>query len=67
MDANPGHWVMPEIFLQNGTFTMLEMTAFLLKTFFNSMHWCKSDPGLTNTCDSFDGPNVTSHKNYQMS
>ena len=36
------HWVMPEIFLQNGTFTMLEMTAFLLNTFFNSMHWCKS-------------------------
>ena len=44
-DANPGfdgHWVMPEIFLLNGTFTMLEMTAFLLKTFFNSMHWFKS-------------------------
>ena len=32
VDANPGfdrHWVMPEIFLLNGTFTMLEMTAFL--------------------------------------
>ena len=45
MDANPGfdgHWVMPEIFLLNGTFAMLEMTAFLLNTFFNSMHWCKS-------------------------
>ena len=45
VDANPGfdgHWVMPEIFLLNGTFTMLEMEAFLLKTFFNSMHWCKS-------------------------
>ena len=45
VDANPGfdrHWVMPEIFLLNGTFTMLEMTAFLLNTFFNSMHWCKS-------------------------
>ena len=45
MDTNPGfdgHWVMPEIFLLNGTFTMLEMTAFLLKTFFNSMHWWKS-------------------------
>ena len=36
------HWVMPEIFLLNDTFTMLEMTAFLLKTFFNSMHWFKS-------------------------
>ena len=37
MDANPGfdgHWVMPEIFLLNGTFTMLEMTGFFLKTFF---------------------------------
>ena len=36
MDANPGfnrHWVIPEIFLLNGTFTMLEMTAFLLNTF----------------------------------
>ena len=33
---------MPEIILLNGTFTMLEMTAFLLNTFFNSMHWCKS-------------------------
>ena len=45
MVTNPGfdgHWVMPEIFLLNGTFTMLEMTAFLLKTFFNSMHWFKS-------------------------
>ena len=44
-EAKPGfdgHWVMPEIFLLNGTFTMLEMTAFLLNTFFNSMHWCKS-------------------------
>ena len=28
--------------LLNGTFTMLEMTACLLKTFFNSMHWFKS-------------------------
>ena len=30
VDANPGfdgHWVMPEIFLLNGTFTMLEMTG----------------------------------------
>ena len=35
-------WVMPKILLLNGTFTMLEMTAFLLNTFFNSMHWCKS-------------------------
>ena len=37
-DAKPGfdgHWVMSEIFLLNGTFTMLEMTAFLLNTFFN--------------------------------
>ena len=37
MVTNPGfdgHWVMPEIFLLNGTFTMLEMTAFLLNTFF---------------------------------
>ena len=45
MDVNSGfggHWVMPWIFLLNGTFTMLEMEAFLLKTFFNSMHWCKS-------------------------
>ena len=45
VDENPGfdgHWVMPEIFLLNGTFTMLEMTAFLLNTFFNSMHWSKS-------------------------
>ena len=45
VDANPGfdgHWVIPQIFLLNGTFTMLEMTAFLLNTFFNSMHWCKS-------------------------
>ena len=45
MDTNPGfdgHWVMPEVFLLNGTFTMFEMTAFLLHTFFNSMHWCKS-------------------------
>ena len=44
-EAKPGfdaHWVMPEIFLLNGTFTMLDMTAFLLHTFFNSMHWCKS-------------------------
>ena len=44
-DTNPGfdgHWVMPKIFLLNGTFTMLEMTAFLLNTFFNSMHCCKS-------------------------
>ena len=44
-EAKPGfdgHWVMPEIILLNGTFTMLEMTAFLLNTFFNSMHWCKS-------------------------
>ena len=44
-EAKPGfdgHWVMQEIFLQNGTFTMLEMTAFLSNTFFNSMHWCKS-------------------------
>ena len=44
-EAKPGfdrHWVMPEIFLLNGTFTMLEMTAFLLNTFFNSMHWCNS-------------------------
>ena len=44
-DAKPGfdgHWVMSEIFLLNGTFTMLEMTAFLLNTFFNSMHWCQS-------------------------
>ena len=44
-EAKPGfdgHWVMPEIFLLNGTFTMLEITAFLLNTFFNSMHWCKS-------------------------
>ena len=43
-EAKPGfdgHWVMPEIILLNGTFTMLEMTAFLLNTFFNSMHWCK--------------------------
>ena len=43
-DTNPGfdgHWVMPKIFLLNGTFTMLEMTAFLLNTFFNSMHCCK--------------------------
>jgi hypothetical protein len=30
---------MPWMFLLNGTFTML---TFLLKTFFNSMHWCKS-------------------------
>ena len=45
MDINSGfggHWVMPWIFLLNGTFTMLEMEAFSLKTFFNSMHWCKS-------------------------
>ena len=45
MDANPGfdgHWVIPEIFLLNGTFTMLEMTIFLLNTFFNYMQWCKS-------------------------
>ena len=45
MEAKPGfdgHWVMPEIFLLNGTFTMLQMTAFLLNTFFNSMHWGKS-------------------------
>ena len=44
-EAKPGfdgHWVMPEIYLLNGTFTMLEMTAFLLNTCFNSMHWCKS-------------------------
>ena len=45
-EAKPGfdrQRVMPEIFLLNGTFTMLEMTAFLLKHFFfNSMHWCKS-------------------------
>ena len=44
-EAKPGfdgHWVMPEIFLLNGSFTILEMTAFLLNTFFNSMHWCKS-------------------------
>ena len=44
-EAKPGfdrHWVMPEIFLLNGTFAMLEMPAFLLNTFFNSMHWCKS-------------------------
>ena len=43
-EAKPGfdgHWVMPEIFLLNGTFTMLEITAFLLNIFFNSMHWCK--------------------------
>ena len=43
-EAKPGfdgHWVMPEIFSLNGPFTMLEMTAFLLNTFFNSMHWCK--------------------------
>ena len=36
MDANPGfdgHWVMPEIFLLNGTFTTLEITAFLLTLF----------------------------------
>jgi hypothetical protein len=41
MDLNPGfgrHWVMPWIFLLNGTFIMLEMLTFLLKTFFNSMH-----------------------------
>ena len=37
-----GHWVMPEIFLLNGTFTMLEMTAFLLKMIFIFMHWFKS-------------------------
>ena len=37
-----GLWVMSEIFLLNGTFTTLEMTVFLLNTFFNSMHWCKS-------------------------
>ena len=44
-EAKPGfegHWDMQEIFLLNGTFTMLEMPAFLLNTFFNSMHWCKS-------------------------
>merc|ERR1712051_702845 len=44
VDTNPGfdgHWVMPEIFLLNGTCTILEMTAFLLKTFLNSMHWFK--------------------------
>ena len=37
MDKNPGfdgHWLMPEIFLLNCTFTMLKMTAFLLKTIF---------------------------------
>ena len=36
-DEKPGidrHWVMPEIFLLNGTFTMLEMTAFC-KTLFS--------------------------------
>ena len=40
MEAKPGfdgHWVMPEIVLLNGTFSMLEMTAFLLNTFFSSM------------------------------
>ena len=45
VDANPGfdgHWVMPEIIFLNGSFTMLEMTAFLLKPFFYSMHWFKS-------------------------
>ena len=44
-EAKPGfegHWDMQEIFLLNGTFTMLEMPAFLLNTFFISMHWCKS-------------------------
>ena len=29
-----GHWVMPEIFLLNGTFTMLEKTLFFAKHFF---------------------------------
>ena len=45
MDSNPGfdrQWVMPEIFLLNGTFIMLEMTASLFKTFFISMHSFKS-------------------------
>jgi hypothetical protein len=45
MDVNYGfwgHWVMSWIFLLNGTFTMLEMEAFSLNTFFISMHWCKS-------------------------
>ena len=37
-----GHWVMQEFFLVNGTFSMLEITAFWLNTFFNSMLWCKS-------------------------
>ena len=44
-EAKPGfegHWDMQEIVLLNGTFTMLEMPAFLLNTFFISMHWCKS-------------------------
>ena len=44
-EAKPGfdgHWFMPKIYLLNGTFTMLEMRAFLLNTFFDSMHWCKS-------------------------
>ena len=45
MEAKPGfdgHWVMPEIILLNGTFTMLKMAAFSQNTFFNSMPWCKS-------------------------
>ena len=60
MDANPGfdgHWVMPEIFLLNGTFTMLEMTAFLLKTFFNSIvkvPFSKNISGMTQ-CPSIPG------------
>ena len=45
-EAKPGfdgHWVMPEIFLLNGTFTICSWNAsFFLNTFFNSMHWCKS-------------------------
>ena len=45
MDINPGfggHWVMPLMILLNGTYIILDMTAFLLKTFSNSMHCCKS-------------------------